>query len=461
MRQFVRLASFSLIVLLSHSPVLGQGAPEPPNIVFIIADDLNTALGAYGRPVQTPNIDSIANRGMRFDGVYTQYPVCGPSRAALMTGLYPASIGTLGNGSSNFRSRHPDVITMPQLFRQNGYTAARVSKVYHMGVPGDILNGTSGIDDPQSWDTAINIQGPEATAAGVLEDLSSLVTGRGADFITVESTEGALAHADGMAAQEAVDWLRERDTSQPFFLAVGMVRPHVPLVAPQEYFDMYPLENIELPFVPMDDLDDVPVPAETQTNDRKYGMSEDQQRRAIRGYYASVSYMDAQVGRVLDELDAQGLTDNTIVVFTSDHGYNLGEHTTWQKLSLFEDTLRIPLLMAGPGIPAGNSTGIVEQIDVYPTIAELAGFHAPAYIHGNSFAELMTNPDDLAWQEEASYAITFNGGESVRTSLWRYNLWANGDAELYDQRNDVGEFTNLVDAPGHASIVATMHPIAP
>ncbi len=426
-------------------------------MLFIIADDMTTALGAYGRPVQTPNIDSIASRGMVFDNVYTQHPLCGPSRVALMTGLYPRSVGAVDLPSSNFRDRYPDLVTMPQLFRQNGYLSARVSKIYHMHIPNDIISGASGIDDPLSWDVAVNIQAPEANATGVYRDLSPKATGPGVDMITVESTEGALAHVDGRAAQKAVDWLRTRDKSQPFFLAVGMVRPHVPFVAPKEYFEMYPLEGIELPYVPSDDLDDIPAFARKETNARRYGMSDRQQREAIRGYYATVSYMDAQVGRVLDELDAQGLTENTIVVFTSDHGFNLGEHTTWQKRSLFEDTLRVPLVMAGPGIPHDRSSGIMEQIDIYPTIAELAGMAAPKYVHGKSFVELLTDPRAHNWQDEAAYAVTVNGGESVRNRTWRFNLWRNGDTELYNQETDPNEFTNLAHDPAHTSIAASMN----
>jgi choline-sulfatase len=459
MNSHLVLRLVALIVAVAFFSDMALSQTTQPNVVFIIADDLTTALGTYGRPVSTPNIDALAASGMRFDNAYCQYPVCGPSRASIMTGLYPAATGSLTNESSDFRNRFPDITTLPQLFRESGYATARVSKIYHMGIPPDILAGTSGIDDPLSWDTAINIKAPEANAAGPQEDLSPLVTGVGADFIKVESTDGPLAHADGMAAQKAIDWLRQRDTNKPFFLAVGMVRPHVPLVAPTSYFDLYPYADVDLPYVPTGDLNDVPTPAETQTNAVKYGMSVEQQKKTVAAYYASVSYMDAQVGRVLEELNAQGLTDNTIVVFTSDHGYNLGEHTTWQKLSLFEDTMRVPLIVSAPGQTAvgSSSTGIVEMIDVYPTITDLAGLTAPNYLHGNSFADLLTDPTKASWQSESAYAVTFNGGESLRTRQWRYNLWANGEQELYDQVNDSGEFTNLASDPAYANILAELN----
>jgi arylsulfatase A-like enzyme len=372
-----------------------------------------------------------------------------------MTGLYPAATGCLSNGRSDFRTRFPDIVTMPQLFRQNGYYSARVSKIFHMGVPGDILEGSPGLDDPLAWDKAVNIKGPEQNAPGLKEDLCPKVTHQGVDFVKVEAEGGDLVHADGMAAERAVELLRQHKDA-PFFLAVGMVRPHVPLVAPQSYFQPYPAAEMKRPFVPEDDLEDVPKAAQTQTNAVKYGMSEEQQRKTLGAYYASVAYMDAQVGKLLDEVDRLGLTENTAVIFTSDHGYNLGQHTCWQKLSLFEDSVRVPLIIAAPGIGEAGSKcfRVVEHIDVYPTLAEICGLAAPEYLHGDSFAELLRNPEAEAFRDKAAYTITRNGGESLRTPRWRYNLWKQGNAgvELYDHENDPHEFNNLADNPDFAEI---------
>ena len=440
---------------LAHRALAAEGTRKT-NVLFIISDDLCTALSGYGHPqCKTPNLDRLAKRGVQFERAYSQFPLCGPARAAIMTGLYPASIGATGNRQSDFRNRHADIVTMPQLFRQNGYYTARVSKIYHMGVPGDILEGAPGLDDPLSWDKAINIKGPEQYADGVREDLCPKVTHQGVDFVKIEALGGDLVHADGMTADTAVKLLREHK-EESFFLAVGMVRPHVPLVAPKGYFDPYPADRMKIPEMPEGDLDDVPKAAQTQTNDVKYGMSEEQQRKTLGAYYASVAYMDAQAGKILDELERLDLAGNTIVVFTSDHGYNLGQHTCWQKLSLFEDTVRVPLIIAAPGLglQGAKSCRVVEHIGLYPTLAALCGLDAPDYLHGRSFAPLMRNPDDEAFAENAAYTISRNNGESLRTARWHYNLWDDGKAgvELYDQERDPNEFHNLADDPRHAEL---------
>ena len=376
-----------------------------------------------------------------------------------MTGLYPAATGCVSNRQSDFRNRHPNIVTLPQLFRQNGYHTARVSKIFHMGIPGDILEGTAGIDDPLAWDEAINIKGPEQYAPGLKEDLCPKITSQGVDFVKVEAEGNDLVHADGMATEKAIEILREQKEG-PFFLAVGMVRPHVPLAAPRSYFESYPAEKMIRPFVREDDLDDVPVAAQTQTNAVKYGMSEEQQRKTLGAYYASVSYMDAQVGKLLDEIDRLGLAASTVVVFTSDHGYNLGQHTCWQKLSLFEDSVRVPLIIAAPGIALENRKcfRVVEHIGLYPTLAELCGLEAPGYLHGESFAELLREPNAESFADKAAYTITREGGESLRTARWRYNLWKDGKegVELYDHDNDAEEFNNLAGRPEWADLRAQL-----
>jgi len=366
--------------------------PAKPNVLFIMSDDLCTALSGYGHPqCKTPNLDRLAARGVRFERAYCNWPVCGPSRASLMTGLYPAALNLKGN-NSKFRKAHPDLITLPQLFKNNGYYSARVSKIYHMGIPGEIIAGTSYSDDPASWDYAVNVKAPEHHSKGKFEDLSPGLNHQGMDFKVVRILDDSN-QADKQTVDHALEILK-RCKDKPFFLGVGFVRPHVPLVAPEDLFEKYPAEKMKLPYVPEGDLDDIPKAAQRNANKNKYKMSKEQQHKVLQAYYASVSYMDRQVGRLLEGLKKLGLEDNTVIVFTSDHGYNLGQHTFWQKQSLFEDTVRVPLIIVVPWLDtAGQRTKeIVELIDVYPTLAELAGLKRPGYLHGRSLKPLLENP---------------------------------------------------------------------
>jgi arylsulfatase A-like enzyme len=247
----------------------------------------------------------------------------------------------------------------------------------------------------------------------------------------------------------------------PFFLAVGLVRPHVPSVAPRRLFDRYPPEKIALPNVPPGDLDDVPAPAAAMRNDLRYGMSEAQQREAIAAYYATVEFMDEQVGRLLAELDRLGVRDRTVVIFTSDHGFHLGEHGLWQKTTLFEESLRVPLIVSAPGFAASagaHCEALVELADLYPTIADLAGVSdkAPGTLVGRSLRPLLADPAAGAAFRAVAYSVTGNGGRSVRNLAWRYNRWGEGPEELYDLRRDPGQFTNLAGDPAYASELAAM-----
>lgn len=331
---------------------------ERPNILLIVSDDLTaSALGSYGNTVcRTPNLDRLAAQGVRFTRAYCQFPVCGASRASLMSGLYPEQTGMLGNSYStgSFRTTNPSLAEHPSIggfLRRNGYVSIRVSKIYHMGIPRTIESGDSGGDDPDSWDRAFNTMAPEIGSIGQLTLLSPKRTESGTSFTRVVVPDGEEhTQADVLTASQAVAILQARSRGsrtherhqlrpgEPFFLAVGFVRPHVPLVAPQRLFAHYPPSRIELPAVPPDDLDDIPKPVAAMRNDLRYGMNEPQQREAIAAYYAAVEFMDEQVGRLLAALDRLRIRDNTIVIFISDHGFHLGEHTLWQKNSLFEES---------------------------------------------------------------------------------------------------------------------------
>lgn len=436
----------------------------PPNILFITVDDLNDDLQPYGHPlVKTPNLNRLAARGLRFDSAYVQFPVCTPSRSSFLTGLYPDQTKVTRNGV-RFREALPNVITLPQLFRENGYHTARTGKIFHQGVPGDI--GSDGLDDPQSWDERVNPRGIDRDDA-----LYARVNTIAPNPATPPSTGGTLSwlslageddeHTDAMVAASAIELMERNNpniTNKPLFLAVGFYRPHTPYIAPKKYFDMYPLEDIRLAINPENYRDEIPIAA-LSDNRFEADITDATKLEAMQAYYATITFMDAQLGRVLDKLDALSLSDNTIVVFLSDHGYSLGEHDLWQKGNLFENTLRTPLIIAAPTATAlGSSTSsLVEFVDLYPTLANLAGIAVPPYIRGRSFAETLNSPElvsrDSAFSQQRSRAARIRPewrgrevmGYSVRTQDYRYTEWNGGrhGVQLYDFNRDPEEFDNL------------------
>ena len=424
---------------------------EKPNVLFLMSDDLNTALSGFGHAqCKTPELDKLAERGMRFQNMHCQYPVCGASRASLMSGLYPYTNGTLGNAGT-LRGNMPDVVTMSQLFRKNGYRVGRVSKIYHMGIPPEILAGTATRDDPRSWDEVVNVKAPEQNAPGEKTNWSPK-NQSSQSFTGVVAEGDDLAHADGMAASHAIDFLK-RHKEKPFFLACGFVRPHVPLVAPAKYFDRYDRDAMIAPVVPENDLEDVPeIIRNYKRNSTSYGVTPELHKGLLEAYYASISYMDAQVGRILDALQDLGLAENTIVVFTSDHGYLLGEHHKFQKQHLFEESTRVPFIVSVPWMNKqhGKATNqITELLDLYPTLADLSGLKAPKSLQGASMVPLLKNPSADEWTKNLAFTISRNGGESIRTHNWRFTHWSfgSGGMELYDLRKDPGEFNNLAKNP--------------
>jgi iduronate 2-sulfatase len=449
----------SLLLATIFCVSLSHAEDRTPNVVLLMADDLNTALSGFGHPqCKTPRLDELAERGVRFENMHCQYPVCGASRASLMTGLYPYTNGMLGN-SGDLRKNLPDVVTMSQLFRNNSYHAGRVSKIYHMGIPNEIIAGTADHDDPSSWDETVNIKALEQNAPGVRTEWSPGDKGS-QTFTGVEASTGDLEHADGMAADAAIKFLK-RNKDKPFFLGCGFVRPHVPLVAPSKYFDLYDRDAMVAPVVPEGDLDDVPKIIRDYKSISRYGVTPELHKGLLEAYYASVSYMDAQVGRVLDALDELGLRENTIVIFSSDHGYLLGHHNKFQKQHLFEEATRVPFILSVPWMSDahGKATNhITELVDVYPTVAKLAGLTPPDDLQGQSFLTLLRNPSAQSWKKDQAFTISRSGGESIRTQDWRFTLWGlgkNGE-ELYDLKSDPGEFTNLANDSKHADQRATL-----
>jgi uncharacterized sulfatase len=434
-----------------------ESAP-PRNVVLIAADDLNNTLGCYGQPVvQTPHLDALAARGVLFERAYCQFPFCGPSRASLLTGLRPDSSGVRTNEQVDFRQTHPDWVTLPQLFKNAGRRSMRVGKVFHMGVPGGV--GTDAHQDPPSWDVSISPPGLEDESPGEGANLTPDVR-RGIRMDWIRTADGA-GQADEAAADTAIELL-EQQGRDPFFLGLGFVRPHVPFVAPGRFFDLYSPENVTLAQNPPGDLDDIPAPAR---NLRPFlwnhmGMSEAQQREALVGYYASVSFMDEQVGRTLQALERLGLADNTVVAFFGDHGWSLGEHTHWQKMGLMEEAVRAPLIVSDPGrTGAGRkSRALVEFVDIYPTLAELGGLEGPEGLEGRSFVPLLDDPD-RPWKQAAFSQVEWEDriyGRTVRTDRYRYIEWKGdgGGEELYDHHADPGEFHNLA---GDANYLAPLN----
>lgn len=430
------------------------------NVLFIISDDLTaTALSSYGNEVcKTPNIDQLAAEGVRYTKAYCQYPVCGPSRASFMSGYYPHATTTFGyvSGRKNIGDERK---TWSQLFKENDYYTARVSKIYHMGIPIDIEKGSDGTDDPASWNEKYNSQAPEWQTKGAAELVQGNPDGtierKGGNVMTIVKADGDdLIHADGQTAEKASELIRKHK-NEKFFLAVGMVRPHVPFVAPKSYYDPYPFAKITLPKKVEGDWEDIPERGINYVTSVNGQMSIEQQQKAVAAYYASVSFMDAQVGKVLETLKEEGLEDNTIVIFTSDHGFHLGEHDFWMKVSLHEESAKVPLIIKVPGKKPAVCNSFVELLDLYPTVAELAGLEYPEAIQGKSLVQTLDNPKHEV--RDMAFCVS-QGGRTflLRTDKWAYIQYdedAKSGMELFDMEKDPKQYTNLAHLPEYANIV--------
>ena len=469
------LLGICLVLTLGVQTAYGLETELPPNVLLVLVDDLNSDLGAFGHPVvQTPNIDRLADKGVVFTRAYAQFPQCNQSRASLLTGLYPGQTKVM-NLKTHFREAVPDVITLPQHFRNNGYFTARVGKVFHQGVPNEI--GTDGLDDPVSWDMVVNPSGVDREVEDVIISIvppeeDERKFGGTLSWLRLSGTD--KKHTDEIGAGEAIRLLEENHpgkTGKPFFLALGFYRPHTPFVAPASFFDMYPLEQIQTVVVPAGDRENKPVAA---LADRKYQaqMTDLQKKQAIQAYYASISFIDAQLGRVISALERLGLESDTLVVFVSDHGYQLGSHGLWQKKDLFENTARTPLVMVAPGqLEAGlKSPQLTELIDIYPTLVSLAGLENPdIHVEGLNLKAVLNGEQpgrEVALSQSLSAAhLTrpdWKGldimGYSIRTEHFRYTEWGEGEygSELYDYRQDPGEFLNLAGVTGNETITGQM-----
>jgi len=473
---FRRLMVLSICICLTLSilhteatTINAQTAQRKPkyNVLFIIADDLRPELGAYGvTGIKTPNIDALAKRSTRFDRAYTQYPVCNPSRSSFLTGRYPTETKVLNN-NDYFRRIDPTTVTLPQYFKNNGYATLRTGKIFH-----------GGIDDQASWTEGGEPTDPNITERGnpnfrptrpansdpaqaQAQTAGVNIADSNSDRIVVLEGDGET-HGDYRAATRAINFL-EKYKDQPFFLAVGLVKPHSPPTAPKKFFDLYDADKIPLPV----DFGTAPhalpgapdISISPRNADLFIGRPSppDLSREMKRAYWASTSFMDAQVGRVLEALDKNGLRDNTIVVFFGDHGYHLGEKGKWSKAySLYELGLKVPLLVAIPGQKAQSSMRVVELLDLYPTLAELCGLSKPERQSGESFASLLKDPN-AKWDRPA-YSVTVYGksfGRSIRTPKWHYVEWDDGRSGnmLYAIEDDPHELKNLSNDPKYAKTV--------
>lgn len=461
-----------------------------PNVLFIAIDDLRPQLGCYGTPFMvTPNIDTLAGKGTLFLRTYCQQAVCNPSRASLLTGLRPDST-QIYDLKTHFRYYRPDVVTLPQHFKRNGYHTQGLSKIFH-----------GGLDDPQSWSAPH--WGPRASAyvgetilaqleadteaarergqvlrsyplqtdqkTGTVLKMSSRKAVHGPVWEGPDCPDNRLA--DGKTADKAIELLNEYSgMDKPFFLAVGFIRPHLPFVAPKKYFDLYPPENI-----PLADNREVPEGAPDcafprPEEPRVYidvpeqgPIPEEKQREIIRAYCACASYIDAQVGRLVSELDRLGLRDNTVICLWGDHGWHLGENSVWGKMTNFEESAHAPLIIAAPhkGRKGGRTRGLVEFVDIYPTLCDLCGLPLPDALEGISLVPLMENPG-RPWKKAAFSQDNSrrNGimGYTMRTDRFRYTEWMSPQnklvgRELYDHQLDPGETVNLADRDDSAGIV--------
>lgn len=457
----VKKLPFLLLVLAAAACLSTAHAAEKKklNVLFIAVDDMNNDLGCYGqKQIVSPNLDRLASQGVRFDRAYCQFPLCSPSRTSIMTGLRPDTTKVF-DLKYHFRTGMPEVVTMSQAFLNAGYWAGRVGKIYHYGNPGDI--GTSGLDDAPSWKEVVNPAGRDKTTLEpeIINYTPKRGLGSAMSYLS-DKTGQDEEHTDGKVATEAIRLL-EQKKDEPFFLAVGFYKPHTPYVAPQKYFDLYPLEKITLPEVAPGFEKTLPEPSLASTKPWPYfGVTPEQAKEVKQGYYATISFVDAQIGRVLDALDRLKLRENTVVVFWSDHGYHLGEHGLWMKQSCFEESARVPLIISAPGQTAGQAClRTVELVDLYPTLADLAGISAPKNLEGASLKPLLANPK-AEWKRAAYTQVQRKDlpGHSVRTERWRYTEWGGGTkgAELYDHETDPQELRNLAADSQFASTIAEM-----
>lgn len=434
------------LILIALPTASNTQVTAPPNVLFIIADDMNTDLGCYGNKiVKSPNIDQLAKTGLRFDRAYVQYPVCNPSRSSFLSGLRPTTTGIMDN-QTQFRRKLPNVVTLPQLFRKNGYETFSLGKVFHRGLSPDETREE--MDDSKSFDRVFY---GKATPIGNTGNQRNMSGGTLAWCRWLAANGQDSDQPDGQLADEAVKIIQSK-RQKPFFLAVGFYRPHDPFQSPKKYFDLYAQQKLEPPYTPEGYLPPYPHSIGGGALKSAFDKFTDQDKREfLQAYYAGVSFMDAQVGKILDALRKRGLSKNTVVVFIGDHGYELGLRNWWNKNTFYERSCQAPLIVRMPKAKGnGKSTrSIVEFIDIYPTLSEVCGLkETPDTLEGRSFRHLLDKPTEK--HKEGAQTIIQRGSmiaKAIRTDRFRYIEWDGGKrgAELYDHTNDPLEWKNLAD----------------
>ncbi len=431
-----------------------------PNVLMIVIDDLRTELGCYGAEgVHSPTMDKFAKRAMQFNRAYSQYPVCNPSRASFLSGLRPDEVGILSN-TIPLRRVQPDLVTLPQLFRNNGYYTACVGKIFHLSI--DDPDGKRRLfEDPLSWDffycALAERNFPEAGRKGEGRNVTSGEVGW-AHWRAAEG--GDISQPDGLNNAEVIRILEEHH-EKPFFIGYGIHKPHDPFIAPKEYFALYPEDSIRLADEPADRA--VRNEFSTPSNGRIFKNMTDQDRLEFkRAYRAGVSFADEQVRKLFAVMTRLKLWNNTIVIIMGDHGYHLGEHDWWNKVTIYEWGARAPMIIWVPGAKGmGQPTdAIMEFIDLYPTLADYAGLKSPHQLSGISLRPIFETPS-LPGKEAAFTQVTRGKlmGYSVRTQRWRYVEWgpnAERGSELYDHQKDPGEYYNLSSNPEYASVTSKL-----
>ncbi len=444
---------FSVITLLLIFPA--AFAKSESNVLLIMADDFRDFGGAFTQEVvKTPNLDRLRARGMTFERAYVQYPVCNPSRCSMMTGIRAEQTGIVGNDIS-LRERMPDVVTLPQLCKEAGWQSHAFGKLFHLGGGRDAEDKQRWMDASYSWHTS---QSFEATRTG-----RKMLEGR-------DVTDGALKwchwgaadgtdddQPDGQIAAATVAMIEKLD-GRPWFIGCGFMKPHDPFIAPKKYFDLYPLDSLK-PW--SDPADTIPVRKEHLTTGdyaKAFGrFTEQEWLELLRAYCAGTSFMDAQLGRVLDALDKHRLWDKTIVVFVGDHGYHTGERKWWNKNTLFERSCRAPLIIAAPGIKGGLRTrSLIEFVDLYPTIVDYCELKMPHAAAGTSLRPVLADPN--ATIKDAAFTLLTRGpklhAQSIRTVRWRFTHWSDGQTELFDHDTDPEELHEV--SAQHIKVVAEL-----
>lgn len=429
MHRILIAAACVLATLFSTLGAPTAHAANRPDVLFIAIDDLNDWVGHLGGypGVKTPNIDALAMRGVSFTNAHCVAPACNPSRAGLLSGLRPSTTGIYHN-SHDWQNTLADVVTLPQFYRQQNYTVLGGGKIFH----------GSGVVD-RYWDDYYNRKeqpAPKTPYNGLNKahfDWSPL---------DIDETE----MPDYKLVTWASDVLKQPRRKKPLFLAVGIVKPHLPWFAPQKYFDMYPLDEITLPEVPKDDLDDIPTLGVKMANpggDHKAVTEANEWRKAVQAYLATITFVDDQVGRLIKALDASGRADNTVIVLWGDHGWHLGEKQHWRKFSLWEEATRAPLLFVAPGVSQADQLcpAPVDFLSIYPTLVDLCGLPLPSHLEGQSLRPLLENPE-AEWKTPA-LTTHGRGNHGVRDARWRYIRYHDGSEELYDHQADPMEWTNL------------------